>query len=54
MGHSRKKGFDLSANLSAEMFALIRAVDLILRGSRKRIHGTAFADGAELGIVFQC
>ena len=33
-------------------FALIRAVDLRIRGSRKRVHDTGFADGAGLGLVF--
>jgi len=33
-------------------FALIRAIDLRIRGSRKRIHGTGFMDGAGLGLVF--
>jgi hypothetical protein len=32
--------------------ALIRAVDLRLRGSRKKFHGVGFADGAGLGLVF--
>ena len=33
-------------------FALIRAVDLRIRGSRKRIHGSGFMDGAGLGLIF--
>ncbi len=32
--------------------ALIRAVDLRIRGSRKKFHGMGFVDGAGLGLVF--
>ena len=33
-------------------FALIRAVDLRLRGSRMRFHGAGFSDGAGLCRMF--
>ena len=33
-------------------FALVRAVDLRLRGSRKAFHGFGMMDGAGMGLVY--